>query len=104
MSRDSFLGSTHIWKGGDPAWAIWLVKPLAMPNRKPTQAGELEGKVTALPRSTQSRCSPNSTEIAPSTPSTATSDTCAANSQPSAMPTAAPGSITFKIPPSQLRR
>src|SRR3954462_3655065 len=38
-SRSSRLGITHIWKGGPPAWAIWLVKPVAIPNRLPTQAG-----------------------------------------------------------------
>src|SRR3546814_6896225 len=34
-SRDSLRGITHIWNGGAPAWAIWLVKPDAAPKRLP---------------------------------------------------------------------
>ena len=39
-SGGSFFGSTHIWKGGPPAWAIWLVKPATAPKATPTAAGE----------------------------------------------------------------
>src|SRR3546814_8736235 len=38
-SRDSLRGITHIWNGGAPAWAIWLVKPDAAPKRLPIHSG-----------------------------------------------------------------
>jgi hypothetical protein len=55
-------------------------------------------------RSAHSRCSENAIEITPIDSSTAATDTRAASSQPTKMPTAAAGSIRISRPLSQVLR
>ena len=71
-------GATHIWNGGPPACAIWLVNPVATPKADPVQPGAVLGAATRPPRIPHSRHSPKPAVMAPSAAISARSFTLAA--------------------------
>src|ERR1700730_4649045 len=96
VSFGSRCGSRWIWNGGAPACTKVEVKPESPPQNTPPSALGLLASVGIL---RSQPLSTNATPMIATARRTATSDTCAANTQAAATPITAPGSITLRFQP-----